>query len=115
MRAESVFWPMFAPWRICSMMSSSRAELGRVEDLDRQPALGAFADGLRPFLEAVVIGLLRPEHMIELERELLLRLRARCGAATAVAAAPASMVRLEMRIEASLVLRGRSGLSRVAG
>ena len=75
MRAESVFWPIFAPWRICSMMSSSLPSWARVEDLDLQAALGALLDALRPVREALVIGLLRAEHMIELERVGLLRLR----------------------------------------
>jgi hypothetical protein len=67
MRAESVFWPMLAPARICS-----RA----VEDVDLQAALGARLDRLGPGEEALVVGLLRAEHVVELERVLRLRARA---------------------------------------
>jgi hypothetical protein len=67
MRAESVFWPMFAPARICSRMSSS---LPSCALWNTSPALGARLDRLGPGDEAVVVGLLRAEHVVELERML---------------------------------------------
>jgi hypothetical protein len=57
------------------------AQLRAVEDLDLQPALGALLDALAPADESLVVRLLRPEHVVELEREGLgcLRLDVRQG------------------------------------
>jgi hypothetical protein len=53
------------------------AELRAVEDVDLESAVGALGDALGPGEEAFVVGLARAQHVIELEREGLGRLRDR--------------------------------------